>query len=245
MKRNSIKYTLGICDNDCRICEMLREMIEKIFISFGDNVKIEVFYSGQAFIEYLKKGIIFDFVILDIGISNPDGISIGKMIRDEQENLRTQIIYISSNVPHNTEVFSVQPLDFLFEPISYDAVKKIITRGKRFLGNSEEFFCFQKGREINRITYKKIIYLYSQGRQIYMITTEGEISFYGHIKDIQQNLPSFFQRIHQSYIINVNMVRECTYSEVIMLNGTHLNISRPYRDDIRKKIINTLTLPQL
>lgn len=236
MAGNTNRYTVAICEKEYKECELLKKMIEKIFFSMNKSVDIEIFHSGKIFTENLKEGDIFDFVILDFELNRPDSISIGKYIRDDQRNIRSQIIFISSKILNNTEIFSVQPLDFLLKPISYDALNKTIIRGIKILGNLEDFFYFQKGKELKRVTYNKIVYFYSRERKIYIITTEGEVSFYGQIKCIRQILPQFFQRIHQSYIINMNMIDECKYSEVIMSNGTHLSISRPYRKEVRTKL---------
>ena len=43
--------------------------------------------------------------------------------------------------------------------------------------------------------------------------------------------------IHQSYIINQAYVSEYSYEMVKMADGEILNISKPYRKEIRSKII--------
>ena len=44
-----------------------------------------------------------------------------------------------------------------------------------------------------------------------------------------------FLRIHKSYLVNKNYVKEFTYEWVKMLNGDVLNISKINRADVRRK----------
>ena len=48
-----------------------------------------------------------------------------------------------------------------------------------------------------------------------------------------------FLRIHKSYLVNKNYVKEFTYEWVKMLNGDVLNISKINRADVRRKILES------
>lgn len=47
-----------------------------------------------------------------------------------------------------------------------------------------------------------------------------------------------FLQIHPSYVINQDYVTEYTYGRVKMFSGDELNISRRYRNQVRKQIID-------
>lgn len=64
------------------------------------------------------------------------------------------------------------------------------------------------------------------------------ISFTGKIKDLTERLPKNFIQIHQSYIINMDHMYECSYETVRMIGGVQLNISQPYRKQVRKRIMD-------
>ena len=50
-------------------------------------------------------------------------------------------------------------------------------------------------------------------------------TFYGKLSAIEEQAPDFFLKIHKSYLINRNYVKEFTY-EVKMTNGDLLSISK-------------------
>lgn len=83
-----------------------------------------------------------------------------------------------------------------------------------------------------------IIYLTSDNKKIHLITIANkEIEFYGKLKALKSQLPSNFIQIHQSYIINEDYMVEINYEQVQMSNGAILNISKPYRVEVRNRLL--------
>ena len=65
-----------------------------------------------------------------------------------------------------------------------------------------------------------------------------EKEFYGKLKDLLQKLPKHFMQIHKSFIVNQDYVVQYSYDNVRMENGKTLNISRPYKNVVREKLIH-------
>ena len=89
-----------------------------------------------------------------------------------------------------------------------------------------------------KIPYRDIHYFYSENKKINMVTAESVTQFTGKIKDLAGVLPGNFIQIHQSFIINMNHMSECSYELVRMSGGAQLNISQPYRKQVRKQIMD-------
>lgn len=64
-------------------------------------------------------------------------------------------------------------------------------------------------------------------------------TFYGKLSAIEEQAPDFFLKIHKSYLINRNYVKEFTYEQVKMTNGDLLSISKVNRADVRRKILES------
>lgn len=64
----------------------------------------------------------------------------------------------------------------------------------------------------------------------------GQETFYGKLKETAKQLPGHFVMIHQSYIVNQDFISEYSYETVKMTDGEELNISKPYRKEVRSKI---------
>lgn len=229
-------YRIGICDDDKELCSGLEEQIYRIAGELSIKAEVDVWYSGEGILQDLGKGIQLDLIFLDIELVQKNGIAVGTYIRNEMEDIQTHIVYISSMESYAMQLFKVQPLDFLVKPVSDGQIKEVLLRSMKQRKRAEAFFEFQKGNSVMRIPTNAILYFMSMDRKILIVKKDGEEEFYGKLKSIADKLPSDFMMIHQSYIVNQMYVSEYTYEWLKMMNGAILNISKPYRKDIRSKI---------
>ena len=229
-------YRIGICDDDKILCADLEEQLYALSKEMALKVEIDVWYSGESIQNDLQKGIELDLLFLDIELVQENGITVGKFIRNEMEDMQTHIVYISSKEGYAMQLFKVQPLDFLIKPVSVEQLKEVLMRSVKQKSRPDAYFEYQKGNSVFRIPIKDIAYFTSMDKKIVIIKKDGEEEFYGKLKNIAENLPVEFIMIHQSYIINQAYVREYSYETVKMVNGENLNISKPYRKETRRKI---------
>ena len=232
-----MKYKVSICDDEIVTCEKIEGMIRHIFEKNGLKAEFDVFYSGEKYMQYLQKGNTYDFSILDIELFQMNGVDVGKFIRDVQMDLRTQIIFISSKTRYAMELFAVQPLDFLIKPLNVNALEGTILRGLQYLGNSQEYFNYQVGQKLKSVSCADILYFHSEGRRVGVFTVKQEDHFYGRLANVKSGLPDYFEQVHKSYIVNMNVIKECRYEELQLMNGLIIPVSRPYRNTLRTKIL--------
>ncbi len=230
-------YKIGICDDDKVLCSVLEEQIYGLSKEIEIKVDVEVWYSGESIQNDLEKGIELDLLFLDIELAQKDGIAVGKFIRNEMEDMQTHIVYISSKENYAMQLFKVQPLDFLIKPISTENIREALIRSVKQKRSADIYFEYQKGNSVFRVPVRNIAYFMSMDKKIRIVTKDGAEEFYGKLKNIANTLPADFLTIHQSYIINQAYVIEYSYEMVKMVDGEHLNISKPYRKETRSKII--------
>lgn len=229
-------YRIGICDDDKELCSGLEEQIYYTAKELSMKVEVEVWYSGESILSDLGKGVQLDLLFLDIELIQKNGISVGRYIRDEMEDIQTHIVYISAKQNYAMQLFRIQPLDFLVKPVSEEQIKEVLVRSIRQKQRLKNCFEYQKGSSVFRIPTKDIVYFMSMDKKIRLVTKDGEEEFYGKLKNIMEVLPADFMMIHQSYIVNQLYVSEYSYDCVKMSDGAVLSISKPYRKEIRGKI---------
>lgn len=230
-------YKIGICDDDKVLCAALEEQIYALEAELAVKFEIEVWYSGESIQRDLEKGMELDLIFLDIELAQKSGIEVGSFIRKEMEDIKTHIVYISSRESYAMKLFKIQPLDFLVKPITTEELKEVIERSIRQNRAEQFFFEYQKNGSLYRIAAGDIIYFMSMDKKIVIVKQDGTEEFYGKLKHITEQLPADFMMIHQSYIINQNYVSEYSYENVTMTNGAALNISKPYRKEVRSRIL--------
>lgn len=237
MLGDNFVYNIGVCDDEKYTCAELENMIYSYADRVGIKVDVGVWYEGEELSQYLSRGNRLDILFLDIQLISTDGISIGNFIRSVLEDMETIIIFISSKSSYAMSLFKIQPLDFLIKPLKDKTVEDTLERAIRVYESKNQIFEYYSKGYFFKIPYNKIIYFYSQNKKIVIVLKDKELSFNAKLKEVATRVPHNFVMIHQSYLINLDYVQECSYEIVKMNDGSYLNISQPYRKKVRERII--------
>lgn len=227
---------IAICDDEKNFCSKMGKMIEEAAKQLNITVEVDIWFSGEELKKYLSQGNHIDIVFLDIELIKTTGIDLGRYIRQELNNIKMQIVYISSKTNYAMHLFKTQPYDFLVKPISGEDVYETLKGVRQILKEKNQRLEYKKGRDICQIEYDEVIYFRSELHKIIMVTRSGETEFYGKLKTILAQAPSQFFSIHKSYLINSDYVERYTFTSVEMINHEILSISRPYQKIVREQL---------
>jgi DNA-binding LytR/AlgR family response regulator len=225
---------IAICDDDRAICSQ----IENVILDYSKRncltIDIGVFFTGETLLEHLNQCNVFDLIYLDIEMGEISGIEVGKQIRKVLKNYVTEIVYISGNDGYDRQLFDVQPLHFIPKPINsaivIDDLKLAMERMRKLV----RFFEFQKGHDTYKIAVHEILYFESLNREMKIVTTIKEDTFYGSLENVMLAVSGFgFLQIHRSYLINYSHASVVKYSKIVMSNGAELPISRAKQQQLR------------
>lgn len=231
-------YNIGICDDERDTCARIADMVYEYDRRNKVGIEVSVWNTGEELYQDMMKNKPIDLLFLDIELVSTNGIQIGKLIRHELENQDIGIVYISSKSSYALELFKIHPIDFLIKPIRAQDIEDTIDEALRLYNRNNTVFEYRANGYNCRIPYRDIIYFYSENKKINMVTADSTIQFTGKLKDLTGSMPDNFIQIHQSYIINMNHMNECSYELVKMSGGVELNISQPYRKQVRKHIMD-------
>lgn len=229
-------YHIGICDDEKGTCALLEDLIYEYGEKNGIKVEVSVWYTGESLCDFLKKDLL-DMLFLDIELISTDGIKVGNFIREELENIETTIVYISSKSSYAMNLFRVQPLDFLIKPLKRENIEDVLAISIKLYERKNQLFEYYSKGFYYKVPFKDIIYFYSQNKKINIVLKNKKLQFNGKLKEIVQTVPSNFIMIHQSHLINLEFVVECSYELVKMQGGFLLNISQPYRKSVREQMM--------
>lgn len=114
--------------------------------------------------------------------------------------------------------------------------KKVI---QQLLGEKDKmkrsFLEIISNRKMTKIPYDEIIYIESLSDYIKVITINEEIVSKDKISRVDKILPDFFLRIHRSFIINTNRIKEVSFDE-LRVDDVRLNIGRSYRKIVKETL---------
>lgn len=92
-------------------------------------------------------------------------------------------------------------------------------------------------RKTTKIPYDDIVYIESLSDYIKLITVKDQIVSKEKISNLALRLPNIFLRIHRSFIINTDRIKNISSDEV-MVDDMLLTIGRSYRKAVKESLKN-------
>lgn len=175
----------------------------------------------------------YDIFILDA--LDSESINIAKKVRTK--NLISSIIFTAQNSSQLLRVLKYRPSALLTDLEHanqlFDALK---TACKEQL-YINPYFIVKNKETVMRIHYDHIFYFESSQRIVTLYSKNQQIRFYAKLADVQSVLPSDkFIRCHQSYLINIDMVKKLDKANrnFHMISGEIIEISKSYYPQIQE-----------
>lgn len=91
-------YKIWICDDGENICTSIENMLKQYARKRELPIDVSIWYSGEGLKDYLEKGDYPDILFLDVEMVGMTGIEVGGYIRNQLDNMETQIVYISEKI---------------------------------------------------------------------------------------------------------------------------------------------------
>ena len=149
----------------------------------------------------------FDIAFLDITMSQMDGIELGYALRYTHEDLA--IIYQTAYDHHALKAFDVGALDYLLKPYTAEVLERAISRVVTNNAPKELRLISKAGENHYLLTTQDIYYIKADLSEVIFRSIEGFSYYPKKISDIEALLePHGFLRIHRSYLVNLNRVKE-------------------------------------
>ena len=208
--------------------QLAREELAFLLKDFPDFEILTTASSGleaSALIERLEPDVVF----LDVNMPGLDGLGVIRRLQAKEIPLPFFVL-ATAHENYALEAFRLEAMDYLLKPIDRDRLVETIERIRRVVferqhlteaaadpaplleepGERRTKLVVKVGQRNLIIDVSDLIYATIDEGLITVVTThcEGE-SFYRTIEELQSNLdPELFWRVHRSYLVNVNRIRE-------------------------------------
>lgn len=238
---------IAICDSDESGAFRIEEMIYNLAGERNIGVDCSVFFDGMALVKHICQGAYYDLIYLDDGAKQPDGIHIAKLIK--HRDIPALIIIFSTYEVKQDVIHHAEPFRLLVKPIDIVAFRSAFWAAYKRIAQRPEYFSYTFHKICFKLPLDKIIYFSSCNRVITIHVAENiqpepaeyndeETKFYGKMNDLEKQLAergARFIRIHQSFLVNFDYIKSMGSKEVIMLDGTLLQISEDRHKLVRAR----------
>lgn len=231
-------FKIAVCDNEQIICSVLYNKLQNISKEKSVVFEIDCFTTGEELCHEMES-INYDLIFLDIELPQMNGIDVGKHIRETLKNENIQIVFISSKKEYAMKLFEMRPINFLIKPLSDDKIESLIDKFLQLNKIDTEIFNFKSRCKYYKVAFSDILYFYSNGRKIHIVTINKEYEFYGSLNNIYKSVKNKkFLFVHKSFLVNFKYIRKYQYEQLTLLDNKIIPISQSRRKSVRSTFVN-------
>lgn len=186
--------------------------------------------------KYIREDI-EDAIFLDINMPDINGIDFVKTLVTPPI-----IVFTTAYADYAVEGFKVNAVDYLLKPFGLDefrrAAEKVRVQYEQREGNStavadeDDSLFFKTDYKIVRVNVSSISCIegMSEYLKLHMDGNVDPLVILLSMKKLEGRLPSYFMRVHKSYIINLRKIREVARGRVLMEDGTLIPVGDMYKE---------------
>lgn len=230
---------IAICDDNNIICSEIEQVILEYGKTKSLETDIEVFYTGESLINFIKSEYSFDLIFLDIELGTTTGIEVGIQIREELDDYISKIVFVTAKKGYESQLFDIQPLNFLRKPIEIQKIQKCIDLAIKLLGVENKTFEYKKDYGVIKVRIKDILYFKKEGRKTKIVTVDGEDFFYETMVSIQNRIPQNFVEPHGSYLVNFEKIIRLQKDYIVMINNKKIPVSQRSLKNMRTLLLHS------
>lgn len=198
---------------------------------------LELVFSAEnpiTALEYIRNNDC-DLIFLDIQMPELTGINFMKIVGDTHKYIVT-----TAYSEYALEGYEHHVVDYLLKPISFERFHKSVLKAQErfsFHENTKEpyFFVKSSGQQY-RINFNDILYIESIKDYVNIRTAEQEYIVLDTLKSLENQLSEEFIRIHKSFIINLDKVRNIGLKKVVLECEQEIPVGESYRANLLGKL---------
>ena len=171
-----------------------------------------------------------------------NGMEISNRIKGIYPNIT--VIFMTGNAGYERQLLNFEPFRYINKPIASErvikAVMEAIQRIRKW-NTEDKVFVFSK----NKVHYKRklsdIVYFESRRPYIDVVGKDDVATFRGRLDDIEHQIDKLkgrFVRTNKSYLVNTRYINSYTTKAVRLYDGSVINISRKYLQEVISKMQN-------
>lgn len=205
-----------IVDDEAPAREELRHLLSGI-----DDVQIVGEATNATEALELLRSLSYDVVLLDVRMPGGSGLDIAAALRDLEH--RPRVIFTTAYPDHAVEAFDLDAVDYLLKPFDTDRLARAIDRALAGGGHDEPEpapsaarsgqaalarIPVQRGVRTVLVDESTIVYASASRGYSYLQLADERVLVSFSLNELERRLRGKFFRVHRSYLVNLDSVRE-------------------------------------
>jgi len=206
--------------------ELARARLKRILTTLEISHIDEVSSADEAINVVQNKQ--YDLAFLDINMPEVSGLELGYELKYLNKDI--DIVFQTAYEEHALKAFDIGAIGYLVKPYSLEQVKEILARVEeqnKQIKESEDLRILSKtGESYLLLKPEEIFYVKADLSEVMIRSSKGFSYYAQKISDLEKKLePYNFVRVHRSYLININEIKEIKTIEQSKLRFSFKNCS--------------------
>lgn len=230
---------IGFCDDDLSILSELRVLLDRYRVERNVEITSAAFQSPLELLAEVERGARFDILLLDVMMPGENGIETAREIRRYDQSVR--IIFLTSSAEFAVESYTVGAYFYQLKPIweenFFRLMDAVIAECEKSSGMSLILRC-KSGItrvELNRLEYCEVL-----GRSLWLHLVGGAVlESAGRMDHLCEQLADHenFLRVHRSFLINLDYVKNIMPKAITMASLAELPIPRGKYGELKDRYL--------
>ena len=227
---------IGICDDEKAVQEVLREKVKE----FCPEAEIVLYQSGEELLLAESRP---DILFLDIQMPGKNGMETARALR--KRGMDTILIFVTVIEEYVFQAFDVGAFHYLVKPFEQEKFAEVLRNAiKQKINKKANETEFPKkespclmittdGKHLT-VNLKDIVYAEVFNRKIIIHTMDGEIEYYGKMKELEQKAGELFYRSHRAYLVNLGYITKYNATTIWLEKGQALMAKQNYPEFVKR-----------
>lgn len=227
---------IAVCDNDKNFLNSMETLLNKAWQ--GNDHVITCYSSGAKLWEECgQKKVSFDVIFMDIEMEGMDGITLGKKLKELDEEML--LIFLTNYSEYAVRGYEAKAFRYLLKPVNEQMLKNIMAEIQQERSRKQVLHIPGDGEEL-LLPLSKVLYLESREKYTTIYVDGQKYLTRNSLNDYEQQLKSKgFCRIHRKYLVNLYRVSRWS-SHQLEIDGKELPISRRREKEFREQFYGYL-----
>lgn len=219
-----------IVDDDPVSREAIKSCVQKAMGLQLIGIYSNAFEAGMAIQKYD-----IDLVFLDVEMPEMSGLEFLEKFKEIP-----QVIMVTSEKKYAFDAFRFDVTDYISKPIDMERFTEAVDRARYYEQNlvkhKEDDYLFIKADGVMvKLLPSEIAFVEAMGDYVKVQTLEKRYIVHSTMKAFVAKLPLDFQRVHKSFIVNINHVERLEDNHVYG-SKFEIPVSRTYKKELKDKM---------
>lgn len=230
---------LAFCDDDIEVLSQLRSLLDRYRVDRNQEIEYTAYQSPLELLAGIERGRRWDILFLDVMMPGENGIAAAKEIREFDVNVK--IIFLTSSTEFAVESYTVGAYFYQLKPIWDDSFFRLMDSVIEQCAKARSDSLILKCKDgITRISLGQLEYCEVIGRSLFFHLTTGKVlESFGSLDELGGQLTGYknFQRLHRSYLVNLDYIQGISYRAITMSCLTEIPVPHGKFAELKKMFL--------